>query len=91
MSQRPIHDNDDDHDGHSSNGFLTPSYSFPRLRDKTTLKDHMRKKMHRRIRGSNREYDKFYLINYLELGKSWNDIQVSQARDEVLSARWNGE
>jgi len=48
------------------------------FKDKATLKDHMRKKMHRRIRGSNREYDKFYLINYLELGKSWNDIQSEE-------------
>ena len=49
----------------------------------------MRKKMHRRIRGSNREYDKFYLINYLELGKSWNDIQVIEIYvPEIKWYRW---
>uniref|UniRef100_A0A3P8TNK5 Zinc finger protein 277 n=1 Tax=Amphiprion percula TaxID=161767 RepID=A0A3P8TNK5_AMPPE len=35
------------------------------FRDKTTLKDHMRKKAHRRINANNREYDRFYVINYL--------------------------
>jgi len=68
------------------------------FRDKATLKDHMRKKMHRRIRGSNREYDKFYLINYLELGKSWNDIQSEEDIEirpgpaaESEWADWRGE
>ncbi|XP_053109841.1 zinc finger protein 277 isoform X3 [Hemicordylus capensis] len=35
------------------------------FRDKNTLKDHMRKKQHRRINAKNREYDRFYIINYL--------------------------
>uniref|UniRef100_A0ACB8FQ23 Uncharacterized protein n=1 Tax=Sphaerodactylus townsendi TaxID=933632 RepID=A0ACB8FQ23_9SAUR len=35
------------------------------FRDKNTLKDHMRKKQHRKINAKNREYDKFYIINYL--------------------------
>lgn len=35
------------------------------FRDKNTLKDHMRKKQHRRINAKNKEYDKFYIINYL--------------------------
>lgn len=68
------------------------------FKDKATLKDHMRKKMHRRIRGSNREYDKFYLINYLELGKSWNDIQGEEDIEirpgpaaESEWADWTGE
>jgi len=68
------------------------------FKDKATLKDHMRKKMHRRIRGSNREYDKFYLINYLELGKSWNDIQSEEDIEirpgpaaESEWADWTGE
>ncbi|KAH0616598.1 hypothetical protein JD844_027828 [Phrynosoma platyrhinos] len=37
------------------------------FRDKNTLKDHMRKKQHRRINAKNREYDRFYIINYLEI------------------------
>uniref|UniRef100_A0A3B3XV52 C2H2-type domain-containing protein n=1 Tax=Poecilia mexicana TaxID=48701 RepID=A0A3B3XV52_9TELE len=35
------------------------------FRDKSTLKDHMRKKAHRRINANNHEYDRFYVINYL--------------------------
>ncbi|XP_009976394.1 PREDICTED: zinc finger protein 277-like [Tauraco erythrolophus] len=38
------------------------------FRDKNTLKDHMRKKQHRRINAKNKEYDKFYIINYLVSG-----------------------
>lgn len=40
-------------------------YCEKTFRDKTTLKDHMRKKAHRRINGNNSEYDRFYVINYL--------------------------
>lgn len=40
-------------------------YCEKTFRDKTTLKDHMRKKNHRRINASNQEYDRFYVINYL--------------------------
>lgn len=35
------------------------------FRDRSLLKDHMRKKQHRRINPRNREYDQFYVINYL--------------------------
>lgn len=49
--------------------FFVPSlqclYCEKTFRDKTTLKDHMRKKQHRRINGNNSEYDCFYIINYL--------------------------
>lgn len=59
---------------HSSRclGLIFPSsvslqclYCEKTFRDKTTLRDHMRKKSHRRINASNREYDRFYVINYL--------------------------
>jgi len=43
--------------------------------DKPTLKDHMRKKGHKRIDPRNKEYDKFYLINYLDPGKNWKELQ----------------
>ena len=45
------------------------------FRDRTTLKDHMRKKQHRKLNPKNREYDQFYLINYLELGKNWEALR----------------
>lgn len=40
-------------------------YCEKTFRDKTTLKDHMRKKQHRRINARNHDYDRFYVINYL--------------------------
>uniref|UniRef100_A0A665W035 Zinc finger protein 277 n=1 Tax=Echeneis naucrates TaxID=173247 RepID=A0A665W035_ECHNA len=58
-------------------------YCEKTFRDKTTLKDHMRKKAHRRINASNREYDRFYVINYLELGKTWEEVQSEDDRELV--------
>ncbi|XP_078139293.1 zinc finger protein 277 [Centroberyx gerrardi] len=58
-------------------------YCEKTFRDKTTLKDHMRKKSHRRINASNREYDRFYVINYLELGKTWEEVQSEDDRELV--------
>ncbi|TMS05054.1 Zinc finger protein 277 [Larimichthys crocea] len=56
-------------------------YCEKTFRDKTTLKDHMRKKAHRRINANNREYDRFYVINYLELGKTWEEVQSEDDRE----------
>uniref|UniRef100_A0A8C2X3M9 Zinc finger protein 277 n=1 Tax=Cyclopterus lumpus TaxID=8103 RepID=A0A8C2X3M9_CYCLU len=56
-------------------------YCEKTFRDKTTLKDHMRKKAHRRINASNSVYDRFYVINYLELGKSWEEVQSEDDRE----------
>ncbi|XP_040199747.1 zinc finger protein 277 [Rana temporaria] len=50
-------------------------------RNKSTLKDHMRKKQHRKIKAQNQEYDRFYIINYLELGKNWEDVQSEDDRE----------
>uniref|UniRef100_A0A672YF65 Zinc finger protein 277 n=1 Tax=Sphaeramia orbicularis TaxID=375764 RepID=A0A672YF65_9TELE len=58
-------------------------YCEKTFRDKTTLKDHMRKKAHRRINANNREYDRFYVINYLELGKTWEEVQSEDDRELV--------
>ena len=33
------------------------------------LKEHMRKKGHKKVNPKNEKYDKFYLVNYLEFGK----------------------
>jgi len=40
------------------------------------LKDHMRKKGHKRLDPKNKEYDKYYVINYLEPGKDWKALQT---------------
>lgn len=58
-------------------------YCEKTFRDKTTLKDHMRKKSHRRINANNHEYDRFYVINYLELGKTWEEVQSEDDRELV--------
>ncbi|KAJ8002835.1 hypothetical protein DPEC_G00163100 [Dallia pectoralis] len=58
-------------------------YCEKTFRDKTTLKDHMRKKQHRRINANNCEYDRFYIINYLELGKTWEEVQSEDDREMV--------
>nr|XP_057931637.1 zinc finger protein 277 isoform X2 [Doryrhamphus excisus] len=58
-------------------------YCEKTFRDKTTLKDHMRKKAHRRINANNQQYDRFYVINYLELGKTWAEVQSEDDRELV--------
>lgn len=35
------------------------------FKDRRALKDHMRKKQHKKINPKNKEYDRFYVINYL--------------------------
>lgn len=50
--------------------------------DRATLKEHMRKKQHKKINPADRAYDRFYVINYLEFGKGWKELQ--QERDEPL-------
>ncbi|XP_013406109.1 zinc finger protein 277-like, partial [Lingula anatina] len=50
-------------------------YCEKNFKDRMTLKEHMRKKQHKRIKPQNPTYDKFYVINYLELGKNWENIQ----------------
>lgn len=36
----------------------------------------MRKKMHKRINPEDKNYDKFYLINYMEIGKTWQNVRT---------------
>ncbi|KAI4785455.1 hypothetical protein KUCAC02_037753 [Chaenocephalus aceratus] len=43
----------------------------------------MRKKAHRRINANNSEYDRYYIINYLELGKTWEEVQSEDDREMV--------
>ncbi|KAI1289837.1 Zinc finger protein [Halotydeus destructor] len=45
------------------------------------LKEHMRKKQHKLLNPENKEYDRFYLINYLEPGKDWRNL-VGDERGE---------
>jgi len=42
------------------------------FKSREVLKEHMRKKNHKKINPRNSSYDKYYLVNYLEFGKSWD-------------------
>ncbi|XP_022099400.1 zinc finger protein 277-like [Acanthaster planci] len=57
-------------------------YCDKTFKDRLTLKEHMRKKMHKRINPRNPVYDKFYVINYLELGKNWEAVLSEEEEDE---------
>lgn len=51
--------------------------TFP---DRSILKEHMRKKLHKRINPQNTEYDGFYIVNYLEQDKTWQVLQKEDDR-----------
>ncbi|VDN56051.1 unnamed protein product, partial [Dracunculus medinensis] len=51
--------------------------------DRATLMDHMRKRNHREVNPKNNYYDKFYIINYLELGKRWLDVLAEDFEDTM--------
>jgi len=52
------------------------------FRDYSTLKLHMRKKKHFKISSRNKDYDKFYIINYLEEGKNWEEL-LTESDDDM--------
>nr|XP_031840182.1 zinc finger protein 277 isoform X2 [Nomia melanderi] len=54
------------------------------FKDRTALKEHMRKKLHKRINPNNKEYDKFYINNYLEPEKSWRHKQSNVKKDDAV-------
>ncbi|KAJ2617396.1 hypothetical protein H4S08_000364 [Coemansia sp. RSA 1365] len=51
------------------------------------LRKHMRKKKHFKISSHNRLYDRFYVVNYLEPGKSWEAIENENADDSDSEER----
>ncbi len=53
------------------------------FRDRSILKEHMRKKQHKKINPKNTLYDKYYVINYLEFGKTWEDVQSEDDREII--------
>merc|ERR1712096_269849 len=57
------------------------------FKSREVLKEHMREKMHKKINPKNKEWDKFYLVNYLEFGKNWEDM----AREEDGGVRGEEE
>jgi len=56
---------------------------FERLfKNLKVLKQHMRKKKHMRINSQNKFYDRFYIVNYLEPGKNWEELLKENDDDE---------
>ena len=49
------------------------------FKSREVLKEHMRKKMHKKLNPKNKEWDKYYLVNYLESGKTWQDFSREEA------------
>ncbi|XP_012218804.1 zinc finger protein 277 isoform X2 [Linepithema humile] len=50
-------------------------YCEKTFKDRSVLKEHMRKKFHKCVNPNNKMYDKFYIINYLEPGRTWKQRQ----------------
>jgi len=65
------------------------------FKSREVLKEHMRKKMHKKLNPKNKEWDKFYLINYLEFGKTWEDIAKEDDNggrgEEELPSGWDDD
>ena len=62
------------------------------FRNRHILKEHMRKKQHKRINPYNNTYDQYYVVNYLEIGKTWEDIQSENESETELhhmAEGWN--
>lgn len=48
------------------------------FKSRDVLKEHMRKKSHKKINPGNEAYDRFYIVNYLEFGKTWSSSRTSR-------------
>ncbi|CAB3385833.1 Hypothetical predicted protein [Cloeon dipterum] len=46
--------------------------------EKRALSEHMRKKQHKCINPEHTEMDKYFIVNYLEIGKSWKEVEEEQ-------------
>lgn len=62
------------------------------FKDRVALKEHMRKKLHKRINPHNKTYDKFYINNYLEPGRKWKPQNNPKHSEDIeLSSESEGE
>ncbi|XP_043278166.1 zinc finger protein 277 isoform X2 [Venturia canescens] len=66
---------------HNSIESLTCIYCERIFKDRNVLKEHMRKKLHKRVNPSNKSYDKYYITNYLEQGSDWRQKQADETND----------
>ncbi|KRY54627.1 Malignant T-cell-amplified sequence 1, partial [Trichinella britovi] len=53
--------------------------------DNRALMEHMRIMQHREVNPKNVLYDKFYVINYLELGKKWLEVLAEDFEDTLAT------
>ncbi|KAI6218039.1 C2H2-type domain-containing protein [Aphelenchoides fujianensis] len=51
--------------------------------DRIVLMEHMRKRQHKEVNPNNSYYDRFYIINYLELGKRWLEVLSEDFEDSM--------
>jgi hypothetical protein len=63
-------------------------YCGKTFKDKMVMREHMRKKLHKKINPSNPDYDKFYIVNYLEPGKDWKALDEEEPEDERAEEEW---
>ena len=61
------------------------------FKSREVLKEHMRKKMHKKLNPKNKKWDKYYLVNYLEFGKTWEDFsrEDSYRTEEEPPSAWD--
>lgn len=57
------------------------------FKDRSTLREHMRKKQHKKLNPQDKNYDKFYVINYLV---SSYDLVRLRSHDDHVIRRWGG-
>lgn len=62
----------------------TCPYCTKKYKEKSVLLDHMKRKNHRRLDPKNFDFDKFYVINYLESGKHWSELQEEIKNQEQI-------
>lgn len=54
------------------------------------LRKHLKHKSHYKIPSSDRRYDKYYVVNYTQAGKTWDMLPTEEAdRDESESDNWS--
>lgn len=58
--------------------------------DRGILKEHMRKKLHKRINPRNKCYDKYFIVNYLEVDKNWQELEKEDDRLPVVCGLFDG-
>jgi len=76
-----------DHLQHSIDNFLCV-YCEKTFKNHAVLKKHMRKKKHFKINSKNTFYDQFYMINYLEPGKDWKELEEENGVGESDEEDW---